>query len=160
MEDLSASGSHDLIVERGLHRGPLVIKAWAPWCSNCGAVTKKFDVAASASTVSCLALNVDDDADLAALLGVRSVPTLIALRDGRELGRLVGDQSQDAISSLFEVADMQRATANRRSPLSLTLPRALAGGALAAAGFAFGSVVLGLLGVLILAWAALGVSRH
>jgi thioredoxin 1 len=42
-------------------------------------------------------INVDENPNVAEEFGVRGIPTLVLLHDGREVGRLVGATSQRAI---------------------------------------------------------------
>lgn len=48
------------------------------------------------------AMNVDRSHELASHLGIRSVPTLILFKKGREIGRLVGLQPEETLSRLLE----------------------------------------------------------
>jgi thioredoxin-like negative regulator of GroEL len=49
-------------------------------------------------------LNVDDNPRTAARFDLRSIPTLLVLRDGREVDRLVGVQSKQEIARRLERA--------------------------------------------------------
>jgi thioredoxin len=42
-------------------------------------------------------LNIDDNPQTAARFGVRSIPTLLILKNGREVDRVVGVQPREAI---------------------------------------------------------------
>jgi thioredoxin-like negative regulator of GroEL len=47
-------------------------------------------------------LDVDENPATAARFGVRSIPTLLVLRDGRELDRIVGVQPKSEIARRLE----------------------------------------------------------
>ena len=49
-------------------------------------------------------LNVDDNPGTAARFNLRSIPTLLVLRDGREVDRLVGVQPKQEITRRLERA--------------------------------------------------------
>lgn len=140
--------------------GPAVVKAWVPWCGSCRALAPVVDRVAESAGVPLVPLQIDTDPATVDRLRLRSVPTLVALRDGVEVGRLVGLQTEAAVESLFALAAAGDGHLDRRAPAPLVAARALAGVALLGAGLAAGSVVLGLIGMVGLVWAAFGLVRR
>jgi thioredoxin 1 len=49
-------------------------------------------------------INVDEEQNLAARFGVQSIPTLILFKDGRQVQKMVGMQSEQALVSALESA--------------------------------------------------------
>lgn len=71
---------------------PLLVDVWAPWCQPCLAMAPAFEQAAAALEPAFRLGKIDTEAQpaLAARFSIRSIPTLLLLRDGREVARQAG----------------------------------------------------------------------
>lgn len=64
----------------------VIVDFWAPWCSTCTRFTPIFaDVAEQFDDVVFATVNTDQQQTLAAMMGVRSLPTLVAFRNGKHV---------------------------------------------------------------------------
>jgi thioredoxin 2 len=71
---------------------PLVVDFWAEWCGPCKMMAPEFAKAAQAMEPEVRFAKLDTEAapEEAAAHGIRSIPTMILFRDGREVARQSG----------------------------------------------------------------------
>lgn len=71
---------------------PVIVDFWAPWCGPCKMMAPHFDAAAARfdGRARLVKVNSDEEPGLSARFGIRGIPTLIALRSGREIARQSG----------------------------------------------------------------------
>lgn len=83
---------------------PVLVDFWAPWCAPCkmiGPTIEQISEEYSEKLKVCK-LNVDENPDSTLKYEVRSIPTLILFKEGKEINRSSGATSKDMIINFFK----------------------------------------------------------
>jgi len=80
-----------------------VVRFTATWCPPCKALAPIFDeVAAANPDVVTYVVDVDQNRDLASEMGIRGLPTMLQIKDGKVEATLVGAQPKPEVERLFK----------------------------------------------------------
>jgi thioredoxin 2 len=71
---------------------PLLVDVWAQWCGPCTSFAPVFEQAAAQLKGKCRLAKLDSESNqqLSGQLGIRSIPSLILFKNGREVARQSG----------------------------------------------------------------------
>ena len=85
---------------------PVLVDFYADWCGPCKIMAPVLDQAARERTGSVLVAKVDTDANpvVSQRFGIRSIPTLVAFRGGREVARELGAVPKPRLDALIDRA--------------------------------------------------------
>ena len=85
-------------------KGVAVLDFWAPWCGPCKMQGPIFETAAGmfVDKVVFAKVNVDEVPDVAAKFGVRSIPTIVVLKDGATVETKIGLTRASELSEMVK----------------------------------------------------------
>lgn len=83
---------------------PVLVDFWAPWCGPCKMVGPELDAVAETYVGKAMVakINVDDHQQLAGKYNVMGVPTLLIIKNGHEVERIVGYRPRKDISAALD----------------------------------------------------------
>ncbi|HTX88603.1 MAG TPA: thioredoxin [Bacteroidales bacterium] len=88
-----------------IKKGMTLVDFYATWCMPCKLMVPVLNEVAEDMTgrVTIAKLDVDEAKETASRFGVRSIPTMILFKNGREIHRLVGVKSKEQIRKALEL---------------------------------------------------------
>jgi len=83
---------------------PVLVDFWAEWCPPCRMLAPTFEKLAEdyGHEISFAKVNVDELPEVASQYGIRSIPTLLLLRDGQVVEELVGARPYQDLARVLD----------------------------------------------------------
>lgn len=83
---------------------PVIIDFWAAWCAPCMMTKPILEKLAKeyAEKVEFMPINADDSREVLEQFRIFGIPTVLTLRDGKEVGRVTGAQNEANYRAMFE----------------------------------------------------------
>lgn len=97
--DLKDSNFDEVIVNSDI---PVFVDFWAPWCGPCKMFGPTFEKVAQNYPVKALfvKVNTESEQSVGARFGIRSIPTMIVFKDGKEVHRVSGALDENSLNQL------------------------------------------------------------
>ena len=101
--DIDESNAQTLLIEESQKR-PVIVDFWADWCAPCKQLMPILEkLAAEYQGAFLLAkVNADEQQMLAQQLGVRSLPTVMVIKDGQPVDGFSGAQPESAVRDMLD----------------------------------------------------------
>lgn len=102
--EIGTEANFDHIISDG--DKPVLVDFWAPWCGPCQMVGPILDEVADeyAGRAKVVKVNVDEHNQIAAKMGVQSIPTIVLFKDGEVKELVVGAQPKAGFTAMIDRA--------------------------------------------------------
>lgn len=84
-------------------KDPVIIDFWATWCGPCRMMSPIIDEIAEENTnIKVGKVNVDEEQSLAMQFNVMSIPTIVAIKNGKVVGTTVGVTTKEKVLEMLK----------------------------------------------------------
>ena len=82
-------------------KGTLILDVWAEWCGPCTSMHSVLDDISRRLDV--IKVNIDENPEITSYLRISSLPTTILFKDGKEIKRVQGTRTKEALVKEFDL---------------------------------------------------------
>ncbi len=99
-KDFTDNEMEQLLAQKNL----IVIDFWAEWCGPCKKMSPIVDELAEEydGVVDVRKCDVEENVEVAAKFGIMAIPTIVFVKDGKEIARKSGTVKKDQLVALIE----------------------------------------------------------
>ncbi|AZS52269.1 thioredoxin [Entomomonas moraniae] len=103
MIDVTVENFNQVVIE-GSSSKPVLIDFWADWCEPCKTLTPLLEeiVASYQGELVLAKINCDEQQQIVAQFGVRSLPTVVLFKDGQPIDGFTGASTESIIRKMLE----------------------------------------------------------
>jgi putative thioredoxin len=101
--DITATDFEREVIE-GSKQQLVLVDFWAPWCGPCRALTPVLEKVAAeyGERVRLVKINSDENPEISTAFGIRSIPNVIAFRDGKAVSQFLGALPEGQVRAFIE----------------------------------------------------------
>ena len=101
--DINEGNAQQLLIDESFNR-PVVVDFWADWCGPCKQLMPVLEKLANeyAGAFLLAKVNADEQQMLASQLGVRSLPTVMVIKEGQPIDGFAGAQPESAVREMLQ----------------------------------------------------------
>ena len=83
---------------------PAFVDFWATWCGPCRMIAPTFEKLAEkySNEINFAKVNVDEEPEIAGQFGIRSIPTLLLIKDGKVAEQVIGARPYEELAKVLE----------------------------------------------------------
>lgn len=103
INDVSTANFEALVLQASFE-APVLLDFWAPWCGPCKSLTPILEKLAKEyqGRFTLAKVNTDNEQMLAGQLGIRSLPTVMLIKEGQQVDGFMGAQPESAVRQMLE----------------------------------------------------------